>query len=289
MDPSSGSNVGEIPQSAKTVDALLASELNSMTVKDRTRVFEDIHGVAQFASEEYSKETIKESLDLLSDALHAIENKPAYDEAQRIASEDGSHTFVNDENYRLKFLRAEHFDPQKAAERLVRNLNVVYRYMGRLGLERPICISDLDAYSLGIMEAGSFQLLPSRDRSGRRIAVRIGPLGLDFISNEKSMMKAILYIFQCLSEDLESQRLGIVMISFPSINFDPSTISDPKAKRLILEVLNSTGVRIGANHLCFPDTPWFRALGALFMLASPQSVRVRTRFQFGKNFCVGDV
>lgn len=95
-------------------------------------------------------------------------------------------------------------------------------------------------------------------------------------------MKMLLYIFNCLSEDLESQKRGIVMISFPCINFDPSTISEPKAKKLIFEVLESTGVRITANHFCFPEKPWFRALGALFMMASTPSIRVRTRLHYGK-------
>ena len=97
------------------------------------------------------------------------------------------------------------------------------------------------------------------------------------------MMKLLLYMFHCLSEDEESQKRGIVMISFPCINFDPSTISEPKAKKLIFEVLQSIGIRISANHICFPEKPWFRALGALYMMASTRDVRVRTRLHFGKN------
>jgi len=94
-------------------------------------------------------------------------------------------------------------------------------------------------------------------------------------------MKTLLYIFQCLSEDAESQKHGIVIISFPSINFDPSTISNPKAKNLISEILDSISVRITATHINFPDKPWFRALGALFLMAATPSVRVRTRLHFG--------
>ena len=101
-------------------------------------------------------------------------------------------------------------------------------------------------------------------------------------------MKTLLYIFQCLSEDVESQKRGIVMISFPSINFDPSTISNPRAKALISEILDSISVRITGNHLNFPDKPWFRALGALFLMAATPSVRVRTRFHFGKMFLTFD-
>jgi len=148
---------------------------------------QEIHGVAQYAPEENSAEKLQESFALLSEALASIKDKPAYDEAQRIASEERTPTFVNDNAFRLKFLRAEQFRPQKAAERLVKNLELLYRYLGSIGLRRPICMSDLDIKSLTTMKAGSFQLLPSRDRSGRRIAVRIGPLGLDFIKNEKSV------------------------------------------------------------------------------------------------------
>ena len=148
---------------------------------------QEIHGVAQYPPEEYSKEKLQESLTLLSEALASIKDKPAYDEAQRIASEDGTPTFVNDEAFRLKFLRTEQFRPQKAAERMVMHLCLLYRYLGSVGLKRPIRMSDLDEQSLTTMKAGSFQLLPCRDRSGRRIAVRIGPFGLDFINNEKSV------------------------------------------------------------------------------------------------------
>jgi len=274
--PVSDLNARRNVHSPEAVDVLLASELNNMTVADRTHVLEEIHGVAQLPPEENSLEQLRKSLALLSKALDDIKDKPAYDEAQRIAT-----TFVNDDDFRLKFLRAEQFHPEQAAERMVKNLDLLYRYIGPQGLQRPINMSDLDEKSLTIMKTGSFQLLPSRDRSGRRIAVRIGPLGLDFVKNENSMMKTLLYIFHCLSEDLESQKRGIIMVSFPSINFDPSTISDPKAKRLIFEILDSTGIRITANHLCLPSNPWFRALGALFMMASTPSVRVRTRLHYG--------
>ncbi len=170
-----------------SADVILASELNNMTVKDRTHVFEEIHGVAPLPEQEYSKASLRKSLDLLSEALDKITVKPAYDEAQRMAREEKVHTFVNNDSFRLKFLRAEQFDPQLAAERMVRNLHLLYRYIGPKGLQRPIVLSDLDEISIEVMKTGSFQLLQSRDQVGRRIGVRIGPLGLDFNTNETSV------------------------------------------------------------------------------------------------------
>ena len=143
--------------------------------------------MAQAPPEESSLELREKSLVLLSEALDDIKDKLAYDEAQRMATEEGSITFVNDEAFRLRFLRAEQFRPKQAAERMIRNLDLLFRYVGPEGLKRPIRLSDLDEPSLSLLKAGSFQLLPCRDRSGRRIVVRIGPLGLDFNKNEKSV------------------------------------------------------------------------------------------------------
>lgn len=179
-------------------------------------MIQEIHGVAQFPPEENSSEKLQNSLALLSKALDIIKDKPAYDEAQRIASEENvgrimsgstekTTTFVNEDSFRLKFLRAEQFHPEQAAERMVKHLDLLHRYLGPEGLQRPINISDLDEKSLTIIKAGSFQLLPSRDRSGRRIAVRIGPLGLDFIKNEKSV--SLLWHVQLKSFFLHSKIL----------------------------------------------------------------------------------
>ena len=130
--------------------------------------------MAQSPPEESSLELREKSLVLLSEALDDIKDKLAYDEAQRMATEEGSTTFVNDEAFRLRFLRAEQFRPKQAAERMIRNLDLLYRYVGPEGLKRPIRLSDLDESSLSLLKAGSFQLLPCRDRSGRTIT-KIAP------------------------------------------------------------------------------------------------------------------
>lgn len=172
--------------------------------------------MAQFPPEENSLEQLQKSLALLSKALDDIKDKPAYDEAQRISLEEGTTAYVSEDSYRLRFLRAEQFRPQEAAERMVKNLDLLFRYIGPQGLKRPISMSDLDEKSLAIMKAGSFQLLPSRDRSGRRIAVRIGPLGLDFIKDEKSV--SILWHEQLKFLILPSKILSFAHLSKYSLN-----------------------------------------------------------------------
>jgi hypothetical protein len=52
-------------------------------------------------------------------------------------------TCVNEEWFRLRFLRSELFDVKAAAERIIRYLDLVETYYGEIGLQRPIQLSDL--------------------------------------------------------------------------------------------------------------------------------------------------
>ena len=216
---------------------LSSFELRCLTQLSHGCLLQEIHGVAEYAPEEYTTEKLQRSLHLLSEALACIKDKPAYDKAQEIASnnkdsdKENFTSLVNDEDFRLKFLRAEQFNPQKAAERMVKNLNLLDRYLGTVGLSRPICISDLDTEGLQIMKAGTFQLLPFRDRTGRRIAVRIGPLGLDFIKNEKSVSlhKDKLHSFSSLQSTFTYYHTH----QFPMYHVFSNRIDDENAPLLV--------------------------------------------------------
>jgi hypothetical protein len=66
--------------------------------------------------------------------------------------------------FRLSFLRAEQFQPQKAAERLLRYYEEKQRLFPSVLLARAITISDLDEEAVQHLECGRMQLLPERDR-----------------------------------------------------------------------------------------------------------------------------
>ena len=87
-------------------------ELNQMSVKDRERVFEDIHGVSAEVVE--TPELVETGLLLLEQQVNSISNKNAYNLA---ATQNWA--YVNDRKLRLMFLRAERFDATKAANRMV--------------------------------------------------------------------------------------------------------------------------------------------------------------------------
>ena len=135
-------------------------------MKDRNDVQEEIHGVHCLAPEE-TPELLQESLRQLAITLDVIipkNQKRAYLESQKL-----SKTYVNEEGFRLRFLRCELFDVIKAADRIVRYLDLVLELFGKFALKRPICLHDFDSKELRYFRMGHFQFMPFRDRSGRRV------------------------------------------------------------------------------------------------------------------------
>jgi hypothetical protein len=162
------------------VDSHLASELHNMSMEARSTLLEEIHGVTCEPPEEGSHERIEECLRRMAQELHNIPEKRAYDEASNIGT-----SFVHSESYQLSFLRAERFNPQKAATRMVLQLELLSRYFGPAALQRRITFHDLTEEAKVVVKSGSLQLLPARDRAGRKLIMRIGTLGSDLSSQDR--------------------------------------------------------------------------------------------------------
>lgn len=137
-----------------------------MSFEEREGISEEIHGVHCMAIKE-TPEFVRQRLDALEQALQRIPNqdKMAYLEAIRMQS-----AYVNDvSQLKLSMLRAEVFDPQKAAVRLVNFLDLVHDLCGKEALMRPMNLTDFTPEDIQLMKEGLFQMLAGRDRTGRRI------------------------------------------------------------------------------------------------------------------------
>jgi hypothetical protein len=157
----------------REVDELLTREMSQLTFRDRTEIQEDIHGVRGIPTPE-TPAVVAESLARMSCALAGIAAKPAYDRAQTLPG-----SYVNDVDFRLRFLRCEEFDAPRAAARMVGFLDLLLEYFGLDALTRPVKLSDLSKKELDILREGqTMQCLPFRDRSGRRILTVVGDFGL---------------------------------------------------------------------------------------------------------------
>ncbi len=150
------------------VDNLLSDELMQLSIRDRTAIQEEIHGVNCLATDE-TPSFLRSSLLRLATELD--QNLPEQIAQAYRRSQELPNTYVNTHAFRLRFLRCELFDTRKAAIRMANFLNLLLDYYGEYALERPIRLSDMSKEELKYMRKGRYQYLPFRDRSGRRIGI----------------------------------------------------------------------------------------------------------------------
>jgi hypothetical protein len=151
----------------KALDDLLGSKLNRMSLEERSNGLHDLHGVADI--EEETTEMLRAKLNEMNQALaaaasHASSSRDvrAYQKAIAMRPE-----YV----WRLKLpcLRAERYNSQEAARRLLRFFDRKLELFGEARLVRDITRDELNEDENDALEQGLFQVLPDRDRAGRAI------------------------------------------------------------------------------------------------------------------------
>jgi hypothetical protein len=98
--------------------------------------------------------------------------KIAYEHALRLRSQ-----YIYDQQFRMKFLHGENFDAHAASVRFCKWLDLLQEYFGDFALMRPLYMTDLGKDELRLLRLGTLQILPTRDRAGRRVAMLIGSMG----------------------------------------------------------------------------------------------------------------
>lgn len=166
-------NIGIQDKPDKGVDDLLSRELLQLSLQDRNAINEEIHGVQTFARDE-TPEMLGRALAKMENEINMIPSKIAFDKSQQYQN-----THVNDADFRLKFLRSELFEEKKAASRMVKYLDMVSELFGDFALRRQIQMSDFTREEMQVFRVGHQQLLPYRDRSGRRIFTLVGGVGVN--------------------------------------------------------------------------------------------------------------
>ena len=286
-----------------------ASALLNLSFNDRNQIEEEIHGVSCMSITE-TPILIEVSLYQFDIELNSIpiENKTAY---IKVLAQQDSSTYLLTKDMKLRFLRSELFDPSKSALRYSKYLDLIYEIFGECVLKRPIRLQeDFNSDELSFFKSGAYQLLPFRDRCGRRIYAGV--------SNEKVPQKLLskiwLYLFfVCIGgsdisnndkNNLETQQKGVVMVNFPT-----PYGNDIKHARKRLDsfsrIAQCIPVRIVAVHFCVPNSHRFKFLNSVlnsvygtssrpliprvrFHLGNPIEIRYKLQ-QFGKYFIRSEV
>ena len=143
-------------------EKLLAKNLIQMPVADREDGLYDLHGVSD--SIEETEELVTKSLKDFDSEIDKIEPKDGYLQAKALSPE-----YVQDDSFRLMFLRSDRFVARNAAARMVRFFDEKLKIFGPSYLLKEIRIQDLGKKEQQVLESGYLQVLNGRDRAGRAL------------------------------------------------------------------------------------------------------------------------
>jgi hypothetical protein len=156
---------GTIPQEATNadyIDSVIAKQLSLLSVQDREKAYMDVHGVSDLVEE--TPEMVEGGLVQLEYEILLLKDRAAYDLAESMGP-----SYTRNPDFRLAFLRAELFDSQQAALRLIRHFQLKLDLFGRDRLVIDITQDDLDKDDMVTLYRGYGQFLSATDRAGRII------------------------------------------------------------------------------------------------------------------------
>ena len=184
------------------IDRMLVDELNELTFNEREQLLEEVHGVSSADKGESYLFFVENALKRMQEELDrhfykACDSHNCSDETMLKNSGNNRHVYFNPfssvarqeiictayREARLKnsslitdplfmrgFLLAENFDPKAAATRMIIYLERMKElYETSAVLFRPIFIDDMHIKAREQLVMGSYQILPDRDSSGRRV------------------------------------------------------------------------------------------------------------------------
>eukprot|EP00980_Cylindrotheca_fusiformis_P012834 scaffold3169_cov107-Cylindrotheca_fusiformis.AAC.4 len=263
-----------------SVDEIIASELDRLSLKEREKVYEDVHGVSDLIHE--TPELISSCLEQMDREIDLINEKDAYEQA-RLQSQG----YVTDRLFRLSFLRSTSFNPQEAAHRLVKHVRYKLETFGAEKLtKRSITLNDIGDESVQLIRRGCIQILPNRDSQGRVVLLSAPRFLESFFAESVDpfaiAIKAYWYLLSTLAEDEESQKKGIVTVSY-SMDMPPQR--EEGRKKMFwgaTVVAQSLPLRLACLHFCYNSSrigPFLPVVAVAFRSV----IRARIRIHQGSH------
>jgi hypothetical protein len=255
----------------RSTDALLAQSMNQLSMKEREKVLEDIHGVADILEEE--PRFVELCLVELEEELNKVPNKDAYETAR-----SRSMDYVSNRKFRLQFLRADSFNVRHAAVRIVAYFEAKLELFGLEKLTKCITQRDLDQDDLACLESGISQLLSVRDTTGRAILCVL-PSYTPARTSTQARLRSTWYIAQIALEDEETQKRGVVGLC--CYVGKSRSRSNRSATWKNVRNVSVHPIRFMACHFCF-DNPKMEVLVNIAASVFETRTRIRIRAHCGR-------
>eukprot|EP00980_Cylindrotheca_fusiformis_P012259 scaffold2995_cov130-Cylindrotheca_fusiformis.AAC.4 len=267
---------------AVSVDKLLAAELEKLSLKEREKVFEDVHGVSDAVQE--TPAFVSSCLEKMDREIDLINDKDAYEQAKL-----QSLNLVPNRQFQLLFLRCNAFNPKTAALHLVQYFTNRLEMFGPENLAKSmITIDDIGEATRRVLELGSMQVLPCRDSKGRAVVVCapsvMEPAMSAYDDPIPSLIKAIIYLVSTVMEDEETQKKGVVFVANVSGVSARHEQCHRKLAMRLLALADFFPTRVACLHFCYNSSSRFAPI-LLSVLASAATsiLRVRIRTHDGSH------
>mmetsp|Transcript_12151 Transcript_12151/g.19181 ORF Transcript_12151/g.19181 Transcript_12151/m.19181 type:complete len:606 (-) Transcript_12151:24-1841(-) len=271
---------GPIPHpSWSLTESLIAQKMSKLSMKEREDVYYDIHGVQdaidEDAEEGFADRKLKEmETEILK---RSSSERNAYNLAR-----SNSPSFVDDRDFRLRFLRADRFDPKLAALRYVRHYQTKLELFGKEKLGRHIVQDDLGSEALDNLYSGMNQILPRRDNAGRLVWIWIAAPHEQSYSRE-ALLRRIFYNNMLISEDVDTQKKGSVGIIY-TLNQQQTKRGTEGRKRVenYSGITRSLPMPIACIHFVYDNYMWLPVL-SVAQMSVHLFVRLRVRAHYGSH------
>ncbi|CAJ1938862.1 unnamed protein product [Cylindrotheca closterium] len=262
----------------KPIEDYLASEMNKLSVQERSKALDDIHCVGDELDE--TPEMIEKSLAEFDEMLQRKKNV-IYEMA-----ENQNREYVENPEFRLKFLRSDLHDVSKSVRKMLNFLQHKATYFGNEKVTRDITLDDLNEGDKKLLLLGIQHIQEERDRRGRVVLFFFNRyMGVGTIYNHARVSYYIM--FNILSQIPAVQKKGIVNC-FYDITKQGENIPKPGISFMlsISDFVNSLPVRFTAMHHCLRAGKDANVALNKFVLGTiskfaPYHVRARTRIHYG--------
>jgi len=216
-------NIDPSEYDEQEADRILAEELLQLSFDERNKIHEEIHGVRNaFLDSDEDSESMERY-------LYEMDGEVETTILEKIHRGLRLEHIPTNRKLRLTFLRCELYDVKKAAHRLVTYIRTAREQCScGGGVAGCACGSVGDGETGGRIQAskwftkeehstlkkGIIQLMPYRDRSGRRVLI---PMAASFRLCTITRLKIVLYLITEASDDVESQKRGLVILIWPGM------------------------------------------------------------------------
>jgi len=291
----------------KRMDKIWSKEMYELDPLERDIIINEIHGIKSSRWVEETEESVKEAITsfrafLENNLDQELDNRdsivpPVTKDHYRRAVYELKSGYIISKDFLIKFLRICHYNFEDAALRYFRYLDLLHLLFGDDSLTRSLELTDLTKRELRYLRKGQMQLLPTRDRAGRRMFSFSGCDDWHFTIREKYRVN--IYLVDVLSDDVPSQKLGSVTLNAPRVrynvgdnpfNFEGMTLRAGKQELLggnhteaqfFRKINEAVPIRFSAIHYFAPSTLIYNIGKAIILTLLGKDHRKIVRFHAG--------